>query len=360
MAEVEMREAESMNASLEALHDTRIMIVGSNHQAAMEQYYLKYLKEFDIPHSLFPAQGFFYEYYEASLMHRILFKAGVAPIYRRINDKLISQVEAEKPDILFVFKGMEIFPGTLMHIKKLGAKLVNYNPDNPFLFSGSGSGNKNVTNSIPLFDLHITYDRDIKQKLEEKDLRAAWIPFGFDIPDEQFRLASAEKEILRVGFLGNPDKMRVAFLNALSKNGLPIDVYGRGWNHFKLHSNIRQHAAVHGLEYWKVLRKYRVQLNLMRPHNPHSHNMRSMELPAIGGIGLFPDTPDHQEFFHMGKELFVYRELADCFETANQLLGLSQHDADKIREAARSKSLSGKYSYKYRTLQFLECVKKLI
>jgi hypothetical protein len=335
------------------------MIVGSNHKAAMEQYYLKYLKEFDIPHSLFPAQGIFYQYYEASLMHKIFFKIGIAPIYKRINEELISRVETEKPNVLFVFKGMEIFPSTLKHIKKMGVRLVNYNPDNPFLFSGPGSGNRNVTDSIPLFDLHITYDRSIKEKLEEKNVHAAWIPFGFDISEEQFRIASAEEEVLRLCFLGNPDNARATFLNKLAASNLPVDVFGRGWEKFHLHSDIRQHAPVHGLEYWKVLRRYRVQLNLMRPHNPHSHNMRSIELPAIGGIGLFPDTPDHREFFEVGKELFVYQELGDCCKTAATLLELSLQKANEIREAARTRSLTGKYSYKNRTLQFLECVKKL-
>jgi hypothetical protein len=347
------------DASIELLRHTRIMIVGSNHKAAMEQYYLKYLQEFNIPHSLFPAQGLFYEYYEASVLNKIFFKLGLATVYKRISEKLIAEVEATKPDVLFVFKGMEIFPSTLKHLKKMGIKLVNYNPDNPFLFSGSGSGNKNVTESLSLFDLHITYDRSIMHELEKKNLNAAWIPFGFDISDEQFRAAYAEKEVLRVCFLGNPDDTRAAFLNCLATNGLPVDVYGRGWEKFHLNQNIRQHSAVHGVEYWKVLRKYRVQLNLMRPHNPQSHNMRSIELPAVGGIGLFPDTPDHREFFQVGKELFIFQQLEDCCKMAASLLELPQEEANEIREAARTRSLVGNYSYKNRTLQFLGCVKKL-
>ena len=59
-------------------------------------------------------------------------------------------------------------------------------------------------------------------------------------------------------------------------------------------------CLVESSDFWKVLRKYRVQLNLMRPHNLDSHNMRSIEVPAVGGIGLFPDTPDHERFFEKG------------------------------------------------------------
>ena len=91
MAEAVAESSVTMDASMEPLGNRNIMIVGSNHKAAMEQYYMKYLKEFKIPHSLFPAQGIFYEYYEASLIHKIIFKAGIASIYNRINEEFISQ-----------------------------------------------------------------------------------------------------------------------------------------------------------------------------------------------------------------------------------------------------------------------------
>ena len=75
----------------------KILVVGSDHEAAMEQYYTKYLTELGIDNRLFPAQGLFYKYYNASVIHKILHKLGLATIYQQINRKLLSTVREWKP-----------------------------------------------------------------------------------------------------------------------------------------------------------------------------------------------------------------------------------------------------------------------
>ncbi|MEP6725613.1 MAG: glycosyltransferase, partial [Bacteroidota bacterium] len=106
--------------------------------------------------------------------------------------------------------------------------------------------------------------------------------------------------------------------------------------------------------------RYRVQLNLMRIHNPTSHNMRSFEIPAVGGIGLFPDTIDHRAYFSIGEELFLYKNENECVQTAEKLLVLSRIAADEIRKRARQRSYDAGYSYAARSADVLDMLKKLI
>ena len=338
----------------------KILISGSDHEAAMEQYYTRYFAELGISNTLFPAQGIFYQYYNSGVFQKVLFKLHVSGIYREINDRLMEVVANDKPDVLLVFKGMEIFPKTLKNLKARGIKLVNYNPDNPFLFSGSGSGNKNVTGAIRQFDLYVTYDRTIAKRLEENGVKAAIIPFGFEVSEEQVSICSKEPEVNKLCFLGNPDKERADFLNRLAKRDLPIDVYGSNWHRFNMQKNIQLFDAVYGIEFWKVLRKYRVQLNLMRPHNLHSHNMRSIEVPGVGGIGLFPDTPDHATFFENGSEIYLYKNVEDCTAVANKLLSLTREEALGIRKRARERSIRSGYSYRNRAEQLAKYLDQLI
>jgi len=309
---------------------------------------------------MFPAQGKFFEYYNASLLNKIIFKLRLSRIYQQINEELLATVASAKPDILLVFKGMEVYANTFKAIKEGGTKLVNYNPDNPFLFSGKGSGNQNIYDAIPYFDLHITYDEQIQEKLEKLGLKVARIPFGFELSEQDFSKVQNEPEVERVCFLGNPDIHRVEFLNQLASAGLPIDVYGHNWNRFNVDKRIRTFGPAYALEFWKVLRRYRVQLNLMRPHNPDSHNMRSFEVPAVGGIGLFPHTPDHRKFFKEGEELFLYKSVEDCIAKANHILKLSVDDAKEIRARARTRSLNGGYSYKHRAAELVEKMEELL
>ena len=57
------------------------------------------------------------------------------PGLQALNLSLLEAVKQSKWDVLLVFKGMELFPRTLSEIKKMGVTLVNYNPDNPFIYS---------------------------------------------------------------------------------------------------------------------------------------------------------------------------------------------------------------------------------
>ena len=337
-----------------------ILLVGSDQVWSLERIYLKYLRQAGVPVELFAAQNLLYAYHEHSLVNKVKLKLGFSAIYQTINRQLLDAVEEYKPGIIWVFKGMEIWPQTLEWIRSKGIRLVNYNPDNPFIFTGSGSGNRNVTDSIRLFDLHFTYNLAVKKRLEDVYyMRTALLPFGFDLDDEIFHRYSPEPEILRTCFVGNPDEKRVGIIMELARAGLKIDLYGNGWKKFADDPALKVFPPVYGNDFWKIIRSYRVQLNLMRIHNEDSHNMRSFEVPGIGGIMLAPATTEHRMFFTDEKEVFLFTDAKDCLAKAHRILALSKGDADNIRRQARQRSVDSGYSYKQRTAKALEMMEKL-
>jgi spore maturation protein CgeB len=240
---------------------------------------------------------------------------------------------------------MEIFPSTLRKLKDQGVKLVNYNPDNPFVFSGRGSGNSNVADSVNLFDLYLSYDSSVCNELKARKVMSGLLPFGFDVSNQLFDKCKDISELLRPCFIGNADSARLKFLNELASKGIEIDVYGANWDTGKLHRNISFMGYAGHDDLYINLRRYRVQLNLMRVHNPASHNMRSFEIPAIGGIQLAPDTPDHCSYFLPEKEIFLFRDVDECALQINKLLSLSSEEAGLIRGSARNRCLISGYSY---------------
>jgi spore maturation protein CgeB len=248
---------------------------------------------------------------------------------------------------VLVFKGMEIKPLTLKWIKSKGIQVVNYNPDSPFIFSGRGSGNKNVTNSISLFDCYFTYDKTINIELKRRTVRSKLIPFGFDSNGFSYKILEEKNEVLKLCFLGNADKFRVNFLEQLAQKGVKIDVYGENWSKFKLHVNISTFGPKYGLEFWYMLQKYALQLNLLRPHNLDSHNMRSFDIPGAGGIMLAPRTPDHQTYFTESSEVFLFSDLNESLQQIRFILNLSFLDRSKIRQAARLKAMD-QHTYTHR------------
>jgi len=336
------------------------MIVGSDKVYAIENFYVRHLREAGVVVDHFAAQAIFLDYYQKSLFNKLLFKTGLSGITRGLNNQFIDKVKELKPDTIWIFKGMELMPASLEKAKKSGAKLVNYNPDNPFIFTGKGSGNQFITDSIGIYDLHFTYNLAIEKILQQQyKARTAFLPFGFEISDALYAACAGQKEIIKACFLGNPDKQRAAFIQALAEEGVKMDVYGNDWKQFVHHSGIQIFNPVYGDNLWKVLRRYRVQLNLMRIHNEDSHNMRSFEVPGIGGIMVAPDTTEHRLFFEDGKEAFLFKDVQHCARQINDLLNYPVAAADEIRSAARIRSVSSGYSYKDRAGLVLKTIQDL-
>lgn len=327
----------------------RILLVGSEEVFSIENHYLQHLRGLGEEVSTYPAQSYFYEYYYRSVRHKLLFKAGLSGILRRINVSLLERIEEYQPQVIWVFKGMELFPATLRSIREKGIRLANYNPDNPFIFSGSGSGNRNIRESIGLYDLHFTYNLKIRQRLEKGyGVRTAWLPFGYELDAGTFYRYKDAKEIMRACFLGNPDEQRAQFIRQIADAGIRIDCYGHDWPRFIRHANVETFPAVYQDDFWRTLRSYRVQLNLMRIHNEDSHNMRTFEVPAIGGIMLAPSTTEHSLFFSEDREAFFFSDAQDAAGKAKHILGLDERAAGQIRVNARLRCVESGYSYENR------------
>jgi spore maturation protein CgeB len=338
----------------------RLLIAGSEEIWSLEKYYAKYLGMAGIQVRTIPVQSIFYEYYNKSIVNKILYKAGLSSIGRVIEKKFKADIEQWRPHVLWVFKGMELTPEMLKWAKGKGVRLVNYNPDNPFLFSGKGSGNKNVADSIGVYDLHFTYDQSVRSRIEQEyKIPCSILPFGFEVSEELYAESCRQKEVVRLCFLGNPDEQRAFFIRQLADD-FPIDVYGHDWGKFIDHKNVTVYPPVYGDEFWKTLNRYRVQLNLMRQHNPDSHNMRSFEIPGVGAIGLFPRTTDHSLFFEEQREIYLYQDILECKKYAAIILQMTEEEAGRMRLAAREKSLRAGYTYRDRALQALREMEKLI
>ncbi len=330
-----------------------ILILGSNHLAALELIYSSELTKLGIRNKILGIQNIFLAHYTKSFLNKILYRLGVSKIDSKIQNIIEAEVLKFKPKTVLVFKGMEIKPRTLQAIKSNGIQVVNYNPDSPFIFSGRGSGNKNVTNSITLFDYYFTYDKTINFELQNRAVKSEIIPFGFDSSGFNYKDLEEKDEVLKLCFLGNADKVRIDFLEKLAQRGVKIDIYGENWSAVKLHKNICTYGPRYGLEFWRTLRKYAIQLNLLRPHNLYSHNMRSFDILGAGGIMLAPRTPDHQTYFTEFSEVFLFSDLNEALQHIQFILHLSFSERRMIRQAARFKAIE-QHTYSHRVKQLIQ------
>ncbi|MBM3917816.1 MAG: glycosyltransferase [Sphingomonadales bacterium] len=331
----------------------KVLIIGSDYNWSIERIYKRELNKLGHEIIHVPVQNWHYDFYYKSTLHKVLVRLGISKLENRIQKRLIHELEGQFFDLIWVFKGMELTPHTLKTLKNQTTRLINFNPDNPFIFSGKGSGNKNITRSIHLYDEHFTYDHEVKSRIEsEFGIKCTLVPFGFDNEVISTEELNEVGEIKAVCFVGNPDAYRTKILQDILNQGLPLHVYGHDWQQYLSHPNLTIHGAVYEKEYYKTLRKYRVQLNIMRVHNLVSHNMRSIEVPGCGGIMLAPRTKDHEAFFEEGKEAFFFVDVKELVVQAQKLLELDDINANSLRMKASSR-VEKNYLYITLTQTFL-------
>jgi spore maturation protein CgeB len=334
----------------------RLLISGSKQDFVLSNFLTKHFDE-SVQFDVLSFHDTFNEMMKHK-MNRAFFHFFPTPVIHQMNKIFLHQVDEFQPDLVLVFKGMEISKEALAEVGRRGIILVNYNLDHPYFFENRGSGNRFVKEAIPYYDLHITYSLKIQGQLKKKfNIPTALLPFGYELPDDVYaELPSEDRK--RVCFVGNADNKRADLINFLASKNLAVDVYGSGWNKLLRQSKcLTIFPQVVGHRFWETLRRYRVQLNILRKQNEDSHNMRSFEIPGAGGLMLAPDTVEHKLYFHPEREIFLYRDFESCLKKCKDLLDLRVEEANEIRASARKRSEASGYSYKNRAKALVEILK---
>jgi hypothetical protein len=96
----------------------KILLIGSDYIWSIERIYQREIKELGNCVELIAVQNMFYDYYYKSLFHKFIYRIGLSSILNKINEILLSKVENNRYDLIWIFKGMEVFPETLNALKK--------------------------------------------------------------------------------------------------------------------------------------------------------------------------------------------------------------------------------------------------
>lgn len=204
-----------------------------------------------------------------------------------------------------------------------------WNPDSPFDGSMSNSGG-GLAAAVPLYDAYVTWADDVAEQLRRHTRHVAVIPFGFD-PHVHFQEAGSGVAQDRLVFIGTATSERQGWLHRLVK-WEPV-VFGNGWD---ASAGLDVRPPVFGSEFRRVVGEARWNLNLLRPQNRTSHNMRTFEIPGCGGRQLAPRSADHERFLHATDSCLFddFDELAAVLDSSTSSVSGPQRangmDADRL------------------------------
>lgn len=337
----------------------RIVIFGSNNSWSIERFYAKYLSALGCEVYLFDSN---HHYKTDSLIDKVKYRYFPKFIYKNLNKSLLNDIEWSNIDILWVFKGIEIFYSTLEIIKNKNVFLANYNPDHPYIRTFHSSGSLDLVKALPLFNLHFSYSKSVLDRIKKTTkCDVSFLPFGYESSLVPPKNLTESEEINMACFVGNPDSLRIKLITRIVSRGFRVAVYGNGWElYFRNNKMVECCGVAKTSDLYNILRSYRVQLNIFRPHNIGSHNMRTFEIASVGGIQLAPFSEDHAIFFHENSEIFLYNNEEELFDKLNFLLNAPWDFINRVRENAQNRSLIEGYSYEKRAQLVYSYFKKMI
>ncbi len=238
---------------------------------------------------------------------------------------LLQSLMVAKPDMIMVFKGRHLLPETLQAIRSAlpNSPLINFNPDSAW---EKANATRWLLDSIPLYDLHLTWSKTLMERFANAGARRVeYLPFAYD-PAIHQPLNSVVKPAYDAVLIGTFDPMREEMLSQLTE--FNIAIWGNDWEKAKsIPKTWLKGKAVYGKQSTHLLKRGAVALNFLRRQNAGSHNMRSFEIPATASLMLTDRTPEHQSFFEEGKEIECF---GDIVELTGKLRDLSH---PRAREA---------------------------
>lgn len=256
-------------------------------------------------------------------------------------------------EAIVVVKGMTLTRGWLARCRKVtpAATWINLNPDDPFGDPAAGTTNRHVRGSIRDFDLYVTWSPRLVPALQAAGCaHVLALPFGYDA-EAHFRPTAlcAELEDV-VTFVGAWDRRREQLLTEVAD--FPIRIYGQDWDRVRHGSPLRGKVCpgnLFGAALRSVVASSRASLNILRPQNTGSHNMRTFEIPAMGGLMLTTASEEQARFFPPGEASLDYRDASDLREKLRQVLqgGI---DARHLKESAMALCHRQDYDARARTL----------
>ena len=218
------------------------------------------------------------------LWKSVAFRLKAGPLVNQMNQHVIKEVGQEQYDLVWVDKGVYLWPNTVSHIRKQTIYLVHFTPDSAFHANRS----RHFFSAAHQFDLLVTtksFELDNYYAIADEN-RVYLTTQAYDsaLHRPLSRDRSKKKTVVFIG-LCEPDREQC--IEALLSAGVPVRLGGRGWSKFvKRHSlNANLHflgEEVFGDEYVAEYASASVGLGLLSKRFPELHTTRTFEIPACG------------------------------------------------------------------------------
>jgi hypothetical protein len=266
----------------------------------------------------------------------------------RVGKWLLDATAETRPDLLLIIKGRTASPELLTKVRMAlaGQPLVNFNPDSTWEPQNTS---RRLRASIPVYDAHFTWNGQLVARFLDEGAKAAhFLPFAYD-PLLHYPIAESETvPEFDAAFVGTYAPERDKLLSQL--RGCKIGIWGNGWERAtKVPRSWIQSKAVYGEEATRMLSRAACAINILRPQNVNSHNMRTFEIPATRHAMLASRSLEQSEWFAEGETIECFASLEELLENVRLLAAHPEH-ARRIARGGYERVREETYAKRARTM----------
>ena len=150
------------------------------------------------------------------------------------------------------------------------------------------------------FNFFFIWSKKILKKLKKKIKNEIffYLPFGYD-EFLHIKTKINKKYENKINFVGSHDFHRDRMLGEIDKKDLII--FGNNWKD--------KFQPIFGKKLSTIIGSSLASINILRKQNITSHNMRTFEVPAMGGLLLTTRSKEQQFYFKDGIDCLMYSSL---------------------------------------------------
>lgn len=346
--------------------DMKVLLVGSGDYRMYETAFLKAFHELGYSNTELFAWNKYFSQYPLKLISELSAKAQnkfhIGPRVWQYNFDLIKKCQEFKPDLVFIYTGIIVYPATIKKIKeKTNAIVISYNNDDPFATFYAKSHWKYYRDSIKYCDYNFVFRqknvKDIynKYQMQAEVLRAYYI--------DEYHYPCTKEQILPnvpdVIFMGHYEAdERCEYMQALIDEGINVGVPQEHHYLFKVHvPNVIPLPKNREL-YNQYLCSCKIPLIFLSKINNDTYTTRCFEIPAAGAFIFSPYNEDMASMFTPESEAVYYYDKKDFVKKVKYYV---DHAAEReaIAKAGRERLLKDGHETKDRVKRIIEVYDKI-
>ena len=230
----------------------------------------------------------------------------LGPAIRSVNDYLLVNLPDRKFDLIWIDKGVFLWPSTVQQLRRRVSRLVYYTPDTSFLSNQSRFFEK----TIKLYDLVVTTKslelNEFLRRIEPRRLLLVTQTYDRQLHYPRCRFEDKRREAVLIG-LCEPSRERL--VRGLLEAGIPVCVGGHGWQRFVHACGFRLPLTYLGPEvfgemYAEAISRASIGLGMLTQRFPELHTTRTFEIPACGTALATPATVETRSIFQPDEAIF--------------------------------------------------------